>query len=78
MNIHALLITVLIPIVHINRENELNEILRCLRSDAHPWLYARCQQTALEQQKRSIQPRESPKLWFKPVGKSALHLFMIV
>lgn len=30
MNIHALLITVLIPNVHINSENELNEILRCI------------------------------------------------
>lgn len=30
MNIHALLITVLIPNVHITGENELNEILRCV------------------------------------------------
>lgn len=50
----------------------------CLCSDAHPWLRARCQQTSQEPQKRSSGSREYPELQLKPVGESALHLFMIV
>lgn len=79
MNILALLITVLIPTVHINNETNLMKAsVVCLCSDAHPWLRARCQQTSREPQKRSSEPREYPEPHLKPVGKSALHLFMIV